>query len=44
LLLVLSGKISLNVQEIIRKRPQLVAQLIRDLKRMPDSAILRIVR
>jgi transcriptional regulator with XRE-family HTH domain len=43
-LLALSGKISLDVQEIIRKRPQLFAQLIRDLKRMPNHAILRIVR
>jgi transcriptional regulator with XRE-family HTH domain len=43
-LLALSGKISQDVQEIIRKRPQLFAQLIRDLKRMPDHAILRIVR
>ena len=43
-LLALSGKISLDVQEIIRKRPQLFAQLVRDLKRMPDHAILRIVR
>jgi HTH-type transcriptional regulator, competence development regulator len=43
-LLALSGKISLDVQEIIRKRPQLFAQLIRDLKRTPDHAILRIVR
>lgn len=42
-LLALSGKISLDVQEIIRKRPQLFAQLIRDLKRMPNHAILRIV-
>jgi transcriptional regulator with XRE-family HTH domain len=43
-LLALSGKISQDVQEIIRKRPQLFAQLIRDLKRMPEHAILRIVR
>jgi transcriptional regulator with XRE-family HTH domain len=43
-LLALSGKISLDVQEIIRKRPKLFAQLIRDLKRTPDHAILRIVR
>lgn len=43
-LLALSGKISQDVQEIIRKRPKLFAQLIRDLKRMPDHAILRIVR
>jgi HTH-type transcriptional regulator, competence development regulator len=43
-LLALTGKISLDVQEIIRKRPQLFAQFIRDLKDMPDHAILRIVR
>lgn len=44
LLLALSGKISKDVQEIIRKRPQLFAQLIRDLKDMPDNAVLRLVR
>jgi transcriptional regulator with XRE-family HTH domain len=43
-LLALSGKISSDVQEIIRKRPQLFAQLIRDLKYLPDNAVLRIVR
>jgi HTH-type transcriptional regulator, competence development regulator len=43
-LLALSGKISQDVQEIIRKRPQLFSQLIRDLKRKPDHALLRIVR
>jgi HTH-type transcriptional regulator, competence development regulator len=43
-LLALSGKTSQDVQEIIRKRQKLIAQLIRDLKRMPDHAILRIVR
>jgi HTH-type transcriptional regulator, competence development regulator len=43
-LLALSGKISQDVQEIIRKRPQLFAQLIRDLKGTPANAILRIVR
>ena len=43
-LLALSGKVSKDIQEIIRKRPQLFAQLIRDLKDMPDHAVLRIVR
>jgi len=43
-LLALSGKISQDVQEIIRKRPLLFAQLIRELKDMPDHAVLRIVR
>jgi HTH-type transcriptional regulator, competence development regulator len=43
-LLALSGKVSSDIQEIIRKRPQLFAQLIRDLKKLPDHAVLRIVR
>lgn len=43
-LLALSGKISRDVQEIIRKRPLVFAQLIRELKDMPDHAVLRIVR
>lgn len=38
------GKISKDVQEIIRKRPELFAQLIRQLKNAPDNAVLRIVR
>ena len=44
LLLALSGKVSQDIQEIIRKRPQLFSQLIRELKDMPDHAVLRIVR
>ena len=43
-LLALAGKISSDIQEAIRKRPQLFAQLIRDLKNLPDNAVLRIVR
>jgi transcriptional regulator with XRE-family HTH domain len=43
-MLALSGKVSKDVQEIIRKRPALFAQLIRDLKNLPDHAVLRIVR
>jgi len=43
-LLALSGKISRDVQEIIRKRPLLFAELVRELKDMPDHAVLRIVR
>jgi transcriptional regulator with XRE-family HTH domain len=43
-LLALAGKVSHDLQEIIRKRPQLFAQLIRDLKHMPDHAVLRLVR
>ena len=44
LLLALSGKVSQDIQEIIRKRPQLFSQLIRELKDIPDHAVLRIVR
>lgn len=44
ILLALIGKVSEDIQEIIRKRPQLFAQMIRELKNMPDHAILRIVR
>ncbi len=43
-LLALGGKISSELQVIIRKRPALFAQLIRDLKDMPDHAVLRLVR
>ena len=43
-LLALAGKVSRDLQEVILKRPKLFAQLIRDLKRMPDKAVLRLVR
>jgi transcriptional regulator with XRE-family HTH domain len=43
-LLAMAGKISSDLAAIIRKRPRLFAQLIRDLKAMPDHAILRLVR
>lgn len=43
-LLAMAGKVSGDLQEIIRKRPQLFSQLIRELKDMPDHAVLRLVR
>jgi transcriptional regulator with XRE-family HTH domain len=43
-LLALSGKISNDIQNIIRKRPELFAQVIRELKNVPDHAVLRVVR
>ena len=43
-LLAMAGKVSSDLQEIIRKRPELFAKLIRELKRVPDNAILRVVR
>ena len=44
LLLALAGKVSSDLKEIIRKRPRLFAELIRQLKEAPDDAILRVVR
>lgn len=43
-LLALAGKVSSELQAIIRKRPKLFAELIRQLKESPDHAILRVVR
>jgi len=43
-LLALAGKVSKDLQAIIRRRPKLFAQLLRDLKRAPDHAVLRLVR
>lgn len=43
-LLAMAGKVSSDLQDIIRKRPQLFSQLIRELKNMPDHAVLRLVR
>ena len=44
MLLALAGKVSMDLQEVIRKRPELFAGLIRQLKDMPDHAVLRVVR
>jgi len=44
MLLAMSGKVSSDLQDVIRKRPQLFAKLIRELKDMPDHALLRLVR
>ncbi len=43
-LLAMAGKVSSDLLEIIRHRPRLFADLIRQLKQQPDHAILRIVR
>jgi len=43
-LLALAGKVSEELQRIIRSRPGLFAQLIRQLKDMPDHAVLKLVR
>jgi len=43
-LLALAGKVSGELQSIIRRRPKLFAELIRELKDMPDHAVVRLVR
>jgi transcriptional regulator with XRE-family HTH domain len=44
LLLALAGKVSSDLLETIRRRPLLFAELIRELRDMPDQAVLRLVR
>ena len=44
LLLAMAGKVSSDLQDVIRRRPQLFAELIRELKEMPDHSVLRLVR
>jgi transcriptional regulator with XRE-family HTH domain len=43
-LLALAGKVSSDLQEVIRQRPELFAQVIREMKELPDHSVLRIVR
>jgi transcriptional regulator with XRE-family HTH domain len=43
-LLALAGKVSRDLMEIIRQRPGLFAQILRQLRDAPDHAVLRIVR
>jgi transcriptional regulator with XRE-family HTH domain len=43
-LLALAGKVSSDLQEVIRKRPRLFADLIRTMKDMPDHAMLKLMR
>jgi hypothetical protein len=40
----MAGKVSSDLQEAIRRRPELFAAVIRELKDMPDHAMLRLVR
>lgn len=44
LLLALGGKVSSDLLETIRRRPLLFAELIRELRDLPDHAVLRLVR
>jgi len=43
-LLAMAGKVSSDLQQVIRRRPELVAALLRELRDLPDHAVLRLVR
>jgi transcriptional regulator with XRE-family HTH domain len=43
-LLAMAGKVSTDLQEVIRRRPREFAELIRQLKDAPEHALLRVVR
>ena len=43
-LLALAGRVSSELQAVILRRPALFAELIRQLKDVPDHAVLRVVR
>ena len=43
-LLALAGKVSEDLQEVIRQRPTLFAELLRSLRAAPTHAVLRVVR
>jgi hypothetical protein len=40
----MAGKVSSDLLEIILKRPKLFAEVLRQLKELPDHAVVRIVR
>ena len=44
MMLALAGKVSSDLQAVIRKRPELFGKLLRELREMPENAILRLVR
>jgi HTH-type transcriptional regulator, competence development regulator len=43
-MLAMAGKVSSDLQAIIRTRPKLFAELIRQLKVLPDNAVIKLVR
>jgi len=42
-LLALAGKVASDLQEVIRRRPRLMSQLIREARAMPDARLRRLV-
>ena len=43
-LLAMGGKVSSDLQAIVRSRPQLFGEVLRQLRDVPDHAIVRVVR
>ena len=43
-MLAMAGKVSSELLEVIRSRPELFAELLRELKSVPDHAVLKLVR
>ena len=43
-LLAMAGKVSSDLLDVIRARPALFADLLRELRKLPDKAVLRLVR
>lgn len=42
--LALAGKVSSDLKEVIRSRPELFGELLRSLRDLPDHAVLSVVR
>ena len=43
-LLAMAGKVSSDLLAIVKARPQLIGELLRELKEQPDHAVLSVVR
>ena len=43
-LLAMAGKLSSDLQQIVMQRPKLFADLLRQMREVPDHAIIRVVR
>ena len=43
-LLAMAGKLSSDLQQIVMQRPTLFADLLRQMREVPDHAIIRVVR
>jgi len=43
-LLAMAGKLSSDLQQIVLKRPKLFADLLRQMREVPDHAIIRVAR